>query len=200
MVGSMGQRSEDATLTARPASRDCGSYGSHGGLDAASERAPEAVLATSYSWWQRGSTPRWGFHGLVPLHGVERCVAAPGLEHSAPPAQPPTCSRAHRCCLLPSQVARSSRPSTVTAAARRSEVVGSLLPPLPPPPTSPRSAEASRSRFAFAVREHTCRARACILLLTNPNQPSLTATALRRPHVHTTPAPYAPAYRVPAGV
>ena len=72
MVGSIGERSEDATLTARPAFRDYGSYGSYGGLDAASERAPEAVLATSYSWWQRGSTPRWGFHGLLPLHGVAR--------------------------------------------------------------------------------------------------------------------------------
>ena len=77
MLGSSGQRRVDAAFTAWPAFRDYGSYGSYGGLDAASERAPEAVLATSYSWWQRGSTPRCGFHGILPVHGVARCAAAP---------------------------------------------------------------------------------------------------------------------------
>ena len=35
-------------------------------------RAPEAVLATSSCWWQQGSTPRWGFHGLLPAHASRR--------------------------------------------------------------------------------------------------------------------------------
>ena len=41
--------------------------GPYGGIGTVSERAPEAVLATSYCWWQRGSTPRWVFRGRQPL-------------------------------------------------------------------------------------------------------------------------------------
>lgn len=78
--------------------------------------------------------------------------------------------------------------------------MGSLPRPLPPPLASPRPAEALQQRCALAVRTHVCHACTCTLLLTNPNQPSLTATALRRPHVHTIPAPCAPAYRVPTGL
>ena len=90
MVEWIGQSNVAAPLTVRPAFRDYDSYGSYGGLDTASECAPEAVLATSYSWWQRGSTPRWGFHGLLPLHGVGRCVAAARARTQRPscPASP----------------------------------------------------------------------------------------------------------------
>ena len=66
MPGSTHQSRVAAPFTAWPAFLHYDSCGPYGGVHAASERAPEAVLATSYCWWQRGSTPRWNFHGLLP--------------------------------------------------------------------------------------------------------------------------------------
>lgn len=81
-----------------------------------------------------------------------------------------------------SQVTRSPPPPTTTAALRP-EVLGLL----PRPLTTATPRRRLEARCACVVREHMCRACACILLLTNPNQLSLTATALHRPHVYTIP-------------
>ena len=149
-------------FTAWPAFLHYDSCGPYGGVHVASERAPEAVLATSYCWWQRGSTPRWGFHGLLPLHGVARCVAAarPRTQQPSHPAIPR--SHANEYLPQPSQVARSSPPSPPTAAARWPEADGPLARPLPPPPASPPPADAPRARYACVAHLLMYRACACI--------------------------------------
>ena len=83
------------------------------------ETHPEAVLATSSCWWQRGSTPRWVSHGLRPLHGVHRSAACARTRTRCPFCTALSRPRADRISLLPSQVARSSRPSPLTMARDR---------------------------------------------------------------------------------
>ena len=104
------------------------------------------------------------------LRGVGRCVAAAGLELSAPLFQPHRVHVLIRCLLLPSQVAPSSPHSPLTTAARWSEVMGLLLLPLPPSQTSPRSVEASRARCARAVHVHVCCACTCTSSLSDQYQ------------------------------
>ena len=58
------------------------------------ECVPEAVLATSSCWWQRGSTPRWGsvdYYLLTP-HGVQRCLVAPRPQTRSPFQLPRACA------------------------------------------------------------------------------------------------------------
>ena len=162
MMGSTRQRKTAAPFTARPAFRDYGSCGPYGGVHAACERAPEAVLATSYGWWQRGSTPRWGFHGLPPVHGVGRCVATarPRTQRSSLPATPR--SRADEYPPRPSQVARRALHSPPTAAAGWPEAEGLLPRLLPPPSASPPPADAPRARCACAAHVLMCHVCACI--------------------------------------
>ena len=69
---------------------------------------------------------------------------------------PAPSTSAHRCSFLPSQVTRSTPPSTTTAAGRRLDAVGALPPPLPPP--WPLSGSASRrpERGTLVRCAHAC--------------------------------------------
>ena len=156
-----------APFTVRPTFLHYGWCGPYGGIGAHAETHPEAVLATSSCWWQRGSTPRWVSHGLRPLHGVHRSAACARTRTRCPFCTALSRPRADRISLLPSQVARSSRPSPLTAAARWPEIVGALAWPLPPPPASPPPAEARRPWYAYTARVHMWHACTCIVPLTD---------------------------------
>jgi hypothetical protein len=108
-----------APFTVRPTFLHYGWCGPYGGIGAHAETHPEAVLATSSCWWQRGSTPRWVSHGLRPLHGVHRSAACARTRTRCPFCTALSRPRADRISLLPSQVARSSRPSPLTMARDR---------------------------------------------------------------------------------
>ena len=161
MPGWTRQSRAAAPFIARPAFHDYGCWRPYGGIGVRAETHPEAVLATSTCWWQRGSTPRWVSHGLLPSHGVHRSAAAARTRTRCPFRTALSRPRADRSPLLPSQVARWSPPSPPTAAARSPEVVGALARPLPPPPASPPPTEASRARCARAARVHMSCACTC---------------------------------------
>ena len=174
MPGWTHQSCAAAPFIVRPAFLHYGCCGPYGGIDSIRQR----LLRVHFRCTCPGFFPD-KFHLELPddhhqraptLRGVGRCVAAAGLELSAPLFQPHRVHVLIRCLLLPSQVAPSSPPSPLTTTARWSEVVGSLLLPLPPSQTSPRSVEASRARCARAVHVHVCCACTCTSSLTDQYQ------------------------------